>query len=482
MEDQKPELSKQVIMQQSMSEENFGVYLPAERLRSRPLGLLETMYHTFNCRVIDICPLFFRISCKLPVTRQQIKTSLFKIAEEFPSLRLTIVQTGQNSYKFVEKEHIPITIKEMYITSTPTLSQECLHRFDFSRGPLWKFTWLKSPNSVLDSAERPFSFEFFFTFHHAIGDFYLSRAYVQTFLCNILHSQGILPERIPKYRDLYPSIETVIPLHLVSQKSRFKERNFFPVYALDIYNAAFSSEIHSLKERGTTGINTVKFQEDDSKSFFQQCKQQNVKVTSAINAAIVLSFTQLVRKAIPKTLATFVVPTEVVVDLRHFVVDERTKDSFGSVGAVHMPLLVDIDLLEDIESKSYYWSVANQCQNKLKEALASGEPMRVLREDVPFEIKSPPRPGKSRFVLTLSNLAFLNDITPEDHANMMKLEEFTPWSNVDVDDMPIFYVGVYTLNNCLNLAVGHGGSYTSEQTAAQFKWQVTKLLKCCSKL
>jgi hypothetical protein len=34
------------------------------------------------------------------------------------------------------------------------LSQECFHRFDFSRGPLWKFTWLKYTGDFENSTEH----------------------------------------------------------------------------------------------------------------------------------------------------------------------------------------------------------------------------------------------------------------------------------------------------------------------------------------
>jgi hypothetical protein len=69
-----------------------------------------------------------------------------------------------------------------------------------------------------------------------------------------------------------------------------------------------------------------------------------VKVTAALTAAMTLSFTQLIRKAIPLDITNFVVPTEIMVDLRRYMLDKRTQQSFGSVGAVHMPLQVDIDL------------------------------------------------------------------------------------------------------------------------------------------
>ena len=467
-----------------MSEENIATYQPMERRRSRPLGLLETMYHTFNCRDIDVCPMFFRISCKYPVTRHHVKVALFQLAEEFTALRLTIVQTGQHTYKFVEKKHMPVSIKERHIkTKTPMLSQECFHRFDFSRGPLWKFTWLKYTGDSENSTEHLYPFQFFFTFHHAIADFQLSRIFVCCFLQNILYSQGALSECVSQRRHLHPCVEHVIPLDLIRPKHELKGHKSYPRYALDMYNVTFSSEISTLKEKQiSTEISVINLTEAETMSFFQQCKEHDVKVTAALTAAMTLSFTQLIRKAIPLVITNFVVPTEIMVDLRRYMLDKRTQQSFGSVGAVHMPLQVDIDLSGDVTSKSLYWSVATQCQNKLDEDLAKGEPMRVLREQIPSEIQNPPMTGKSPSVLTLTNLGYLNDIVPESCNNLMKLDEFIPWSNVNIDDMPIFYIGPYTINKKLTMAVGFCGSYTSHQTTGQFTWTLINILKNCSKL
>ncbi|XP_052082249.1 uncharacterized protein LOC127719919 isoform X1 [Mytilus californianus] len=482
MEDQKTVVNKQVVACQTMSEENLLPYTQTNSQRSRTLGLLETMYHTYTCREIDVCPVYFKMSTKHPVTRHHVKEALFTLVDEFAALRLTIVQTGRHSYKFVERKRMPVSIHEKYTNTNETiLNQERLHKFDFSRGPLWKFTWLKNPTKHGENALQ-YPFHFFFIFHHAISDFHQIHTIVQSLTRNILHSQRVLPTAPIYKRHLCPSIEHVIPLDFVRKVSQTNDSTKWPTCAIDTYNAAFNSEIAELQKRNlSTAICPVQLNETDSRSFFRQCKHHNVKITSAIVAAMTVSFTQLIQTALPPSSSRFVVPVEIMVDLTRYIVDDRIKQSFGSVGAIHLPFLVEMNLL-DLKSKGNFWSIAQQCQTRLDQSLATGEPMKVLLRDVPSEIHNEPEIGKSPFVLSISNMGSLDDIIPETCKHEIQLEDFIPWTNVTVDDMPVFCTGFLTFNGSLKMVAGYCNSYTSKQTTDLFTSSLRQLLINCSKL
>ncbi|CAC5426669.1 unnamed protein product [Mytilus coruscus] len=476
MEGQKTGVNKQVVARQTMSEKNLRPYSQTNPQNSRTLGLLETIYHTYTCREIDVIPVYFKMSTKHPVTRHHVQEALFTLVDEYAALRLTIVQTGRHSYKFVERKHMPVSIHEQYTNTDETiLIEERLHKFDFSRGPLWKFTWLKNPTRHGENSLQ-YPFHFFFIFHHAISDFNQIRIIVQSLTRNILNSQRVLSTAPIYKRHLCPSIEHVIPLDFVRKVSQPNHSTKWPTCAIDTYNAAFHYEIAELQKKNiSTEMCTLQLKEAESRSFFRQCKHHNVKITSAIVTAMTLSFTQLIQTALPSSTSRFVVPVEIMVDLTRYIIDDRIKQSFGSVGAIHLPFLVEMNLL-DLKSKGNFWSIAQQCQTRLDQSLATGEPMKVLLRDVPLEINNQPRMGKSPFVLSISNMGSLDDIIPETCNHEIQLDDSTLCINVTVDSMPVFWTGFLTLNESVKIVVGYCNSYTSKQTTFLFINSLRELL------
>ena len=96
---------------------------------------------------------------------------------------------------------------------------------------------------------------------------------------------------------------------------------------------------------------TLQLNETESTILVRQCKHHNVKITSAIVAAMTVSFTQLIQTELPLSSSRFVVTVEIMVDLKRYIIDDKVKQSFGSVGAMHLPFLVEMNLL-DLKSRA----------------------------------------------------------------------------------------------------------------------------------
>lgn len=457
--------------------------LSKNRRYSRKLGPLETMYHTYNCREMDVCPLLFKLSTKSPVLGHHIRKALSYLVDEFASLRLSLVQTGRFEYKFVERERIPISIREVSAESFQSvLNKGCHHRFNFQDEPLWTFTWVRSKRSDQHSLEFPHTFQFFFIFHHAVCDFHQGRSIVQSFIRNITLAQGHpLPIKL-NYHPFGPSIEQVLPLSLVARNINAVQNRQYDSSALDAYKSTFTSEIVSLERKKlSTEFIKVSLDEQETRSLMSQCRQNHVKITSAITAALSMAFFRLVRGKIPMYSKTFVVPVEIMVDLTRYIIDDKIKKSLKSVSAIHTPFLVNFDI-SDFQTLQDFWIIAKRIQANLDHALSVGAPMKVLLEDVYSEICNPPASGKSPFVLGLSNVGNLDDIVPEACRSEVRVADFIPWTNVTIDDMPIFITSVHTLNKSLVSSIGYCNGYTSNHTADIFAQHVSHILKSSSKL
>ncbi|CAG2229094.1 unnamed protein product [Mytilus edulis] len=232
-----------------MAENILRPYSQIKSQRSRSLGLLETIYHKYICREIGVIPVYFKMSTKNPVTLRHVQEALFTLVDEYAALRLTIIQTGSHLYNFFEREDMPVSINEKDTNTNETiLNQERLHKFDFSRGPLWKFTWLKNPTRHGENSLQ-YPFHFFFIFHHAISDFNQIHTIVQSFTRNILNSQRVLSKAPIIKLHLCPSIENVIPSDFEKEVSHPNYSTKGIACAIDTYNTAFHNEIAELQKK-----------------------------------------------------------------------------------------------------------------------------------------------------------------------------------------------------------------------------------------
>ncbi|OWF41248.1 uncharacterized protein LOC110462780 [Mizuhopecten yessoensis] len=483
---------------------------------SRPLGPLETMYHLYHQRGMDLIVQLMSLKTNVPVTQLIVRQALVFLMKKHPILRMCIKRSDRDhvQYNFLEMDKCAMDLRVTENTNhEEILAEALLLSFDYESGPLWRMVFVEPdvklcahlPNSNLNH-----SLVFAFSCHHAIADgIYLQKIYMDFIEMIHLIQNGRFNALSSMKKSLFlPPIEKILPVifpygreerrHRLRRHSELfrstetdpnmsKTRSFGgkAIEALDVYHKRFHSEIANLSsaKRQSTGVIRFSFTEGHSRTFLLSNKENHVTVTSSCVTAACLSLARLLEPNIPDDVDYLAVPVEIMVNLRRYVTDQTMFENYPGCAAIHIPLTISVPLrCTHNVSSTIFWNLSQQCSEKISDIVSSGKPIEIMKEEAENELNAQPVKGKSPFVICLTNLSRVDDMVKPELKKNFRLASFPSLTRIAVDDMPIFFINVFTLNKELNVNVGYCASYTSRQTATRYSWLYSDVICQHSKL
>lgn len=456
----------------------------------RTLGPLETMYHVYYIRGVDIYAQMATLMCEKFVTKAEVTEAMVCLLKRHPMLRMTIKETDKEyaEFKFVEMNPVKLDIQVSSSCDKETLlHDESCKSFAVKDGPLWRLTIVRNTNGEpIGPRANGHEFSFVFCFHHSLADGIYLRTLFADFIefLDMVQRETIDASSV-KEIEILPAIEYLLPLlnpnrRVVSLDCNSGDPSKF-IDALPAYEAHFYDEIEQLRnQKQSTKSIRSHLQSTKSKKFLLQCKQNSVTVTGACIAASCIAFGQLIKSSIADDVKVLMIPVEIMVNMRRYTQQNSLYQAYPGVAAVHLPLTVKLPLVEN--PQEHFWYLAKQCTDDINNKIISGYPLEYMSTEVAQEIHSTPNTGKSPYVLCITNMSTVDGIVKPNQRARFQLKEFPAMTQIGIDDMPIFYVGILSMAQELHLDIGHCQRYTSQSTAAKFSWNVMSMLQNYSNL
>ncbi|XP_069102129.1 uncharacterized protein [Argopecten irradians] len=472
---------------------------------SRPLGPLETMYHLYHQRGMDLIVQLMSLKTSTPVTQLVIRQALVFLMRKHPILRMCIKRTncrGYIGYHFQEMDKCAMDLRVTENTNHEEILAEALClTFDYEHGPLWRIICVESDVGQVNTMLSPcpqlrHSFVFAFSCHHAIADgIYLQKIYTDFIeIIHLIQKEHFCTLSAMKKSMFLPPIENILPVIFPDSEGeqRYKPRRnsglLMPtgtktnvlakrgkhIGALDAYSNIYASEIVSLNKthRQSTGVIRFKFTEGYSRTFLLNTKEKHGTVTASCVTAACLSLARLLEPGIPSNVDHLIVPVEIMVNLRRYVTDKTMFEDYPGCAAIHIPVTIAVPLRRPCNRSSAmnFWNLSQQCSDKISYIVSSGKPVEIMKEEAANEMNQQAVKGKSPFVICLTNLSRVDDMVKPELKENFKLTSFPSLTRIAVDDMPIFFINVFTMSKELNVNIGYCSSYTSKLTAARYAW------------
>lgn len=474
----------------------------AKRAPVRTLGRLETMYHTYHKKGIDMCAQVVHLDCVQCVTLSQVREAMERLQMQHPMLRMFIDEDTEHRFHFVERNSRSVDCSVSYL-STEDLLKEALNKKFLADGPLWRIIIQKTRSIIQENGDVCsgcqisnkdrflHNFSFALSFHHSLIDGMYLVCLLRDFLEILQNIQ--LNEEFNSSKDLEQR-EILPPIEHFLQPVSWRERSIFvptrsdikqSMDALTAYERCFFSEIGFLRLKPER-TEALRLNMDRTKSFqfLSNCKQQHILVSGAIMAAASIAFAKRLKKSLQPTVKILDIPVDVMVDMRRYTT-EPMKDFpiFPGTAAMHLYFLVKVPLQENLDSQTLFWRIAKKCSADMTSALDSSKPLRIMREEVECEIDTVGEGvGKSAHVLCITNLNSVDRIVRPDEHPCFQLKGFTGLSKIGIDNHPVFEILVFSLNDRLHLDTAYCSGYTSGETAANFSWTMIQTIQSTSML
>ena len=152
------------------------------------------------------------------------------------------------------------------------------------------------------------------------------------------------------------------------------------------------------------------------------------------------------------------IPFSFMVNLRRYMSDFTT---FYGNAVIDIPCILTCE--KTLNAKRDAWRLASSLSQKMREIVTSGEPLRVLREELPvidFDNMADLGP---REVLALSHVGQVDGML--DSIPSFELEDFRGNVNTNADYGPIFYLVTHIFKDELNFCLAYNTGITSDKTA-----------------
>lgn len=124
----------------------------AKRAPVRTLGRLETMYHTYYKKGIDICVQGVHLDCVQCVTLSQVREAMGLLQMQHPMLRMFIDEDTEHRFYFVERNSRSVDCSVSYL-STEDLLKEALNKKFLADGPLWRIIIQKTRSIIQENGD-----------------------------------------------------------------------------------------------------------------------------------------------------------------------------------------------------------------------------------------------------------------------------------------------------------------------------------------
>lgn len=493
-------------------------------LLGRPLGGLEVMYHHTMSKGMDMICLMTKLSTTFPIVPEIAKKALYRLAEQHPLLRMTIQCTqdkNSNQISFLEMEEMRVDFSIGRNDWLPVLMKEIAEPFDIINGPLWKCRLLlpddkvagtsnssdeteaRTPKTVTDersectdnklnhteNKQNDFVHEatFLFVWHHSVMDggyvVWIFKEFAE--ILDRFHTGSNVDDHVSI--SIPPPLEYVLecPAPLMKKQLNVSPESCAKFTSsvrpdssnssfdtLEDYNRRFSTEIaHSLHRSPRNECIVYEFNERETAQILRICKTEGASTNGIFSTASLLAFIDLLYPLPQRN--HFRIPFEFMLDFRKHLplkTVDGSRKYFPGVASIHIPMMADIQLSSRPVTKREFWAMSRSFGSAIQNEVHSQEAFHwisdVVKETASSQQQKPV--GKSPYVLCLSNMGRLDGVLTGDIAKRMKLTGLHGHPTVLIEDSPIFFVSIFSLNGKLCGNVSFCENYTSRKTAAEY--------------
>ena len=395
------------------------------RLR-RPLGNLERLYYEDNKNL----PGMVLLSCKKNLEPCHVKDALNILVSRHPMMRMS-VRNRNGVLQFIEMYNVPVDVNIINSNDWDSLLDHELRPYD-QNGPLWRFVWLQSKFNTDNHL-----FQFLLSVHHCISDFPYSYLIIMEFLDILKSLQN--GSDIVKIEHLFPlPIEEIVTPNANMSNTHPVLKEDTVISALKAYEHYYIKEIIFLGNKTRIpGISVWRALDNEtSECFPTTCKSKSVTNTSAILAASIISFCNLLHRKGCRDIVRL--EYSFATNLRRYM--ENSEPFFPGLAVVVCPVSLDVDVGATSSLGKNFWRLANTITKQLLQTVVNDrKPVDVLHNDIANALKYDRKKGKTEIVFRLSNVESVNRLEIENNKNCQLLD-FQFKDDVEVDHCVIFQV------------------------------------------
>lgn len=462
--------------------------------------------------------LMTKVNSKFPITSNMAEKALYFLAQKHPLLRMTI-QRDANGISFHEMDNLrldfSVSCKQDWLR---LVLDEVSNPFDIVNGPLWRCKHLTSPprmhhqldqhgststkqllwKNPLTSCDIWSETTFLFVLHHSImdGKYFLLLFKHFAEVLNNLDLGNEVRHGVKDSLPLLPPVEDFIvcppPQIRKSEKSDLKSQSSIhvdlsdqPTKVLEDYNRRYYHEIqNNLSNNPRSRCLVGRFTKHDTTQIMHTSKNAGASANGAFIAASLLAFIDLVYPA-SSLQKEFNIPFEFMLDLRRYCSFKFSKHMkcFPGVAAIHIPMMAELKLTNRTVTKREFLEMSRLFGSAIQNEVQSQETYQWVRKTVKEskEADNGTINRKSPTVLCISNMGCLDNVLEGDITERIRLTELHGQSTVLIEDSPIFFISVHSLNGIIYFSVSFCENYTSVQTAEEYMAYFQKYLVSLSK-
>ncbi|KAK3084943.1 hypothetical protein FSP39_021768 [Pinctada imbricata] len=464
----------------------------------RKLGLLETMYHNLHLKGSDIYDEYFEFKTSKNLTNEDLNLGLSLWIKRHPWLRISMKDRGGgdilNRFHLFEVPEVTTEVLSNVQCSEEELSEVARDHFKLimdntERIPLWRLVQIQPYNQVSDNDcnthewNTDFTYRWLFVHHHIVSDGIYIIMLIQDLLFYLEHAQ----ERSLSLEDIEelpfpPAIEDLLPHAGESKLSLppLSPQNESELYALEAYEAMFSSEIRSLANSPEVTLHKeMNLGCDQTKLFHQLCRDNGTTITGLSLAVTAYAFSNLLKDSLSSEISTVVVPAIYTIDLRRYILDETYSKLFPGCASLHMSLYIRINMKNGTNNMSDILSTAAKISGDIARVVKDKEPVKLFRDIVHHDLYLNNSKTKDPFVIYFTNAMNMdNNVTPNRNCNL-KLHEFKVLTHVGIQCMPVFAIIVWTRESKFTLESLSAANYTSVTTHSLLSQHINDIFQLC---
>ncbi|XP_052779484.1 uncharacterized protein LOC128216844 isoform X2 [Mya arenaria] len=489
----------------------------------RELGGLEHMYNIYTTHGAEVVCLMTRIESKYLVTKEIALEAFLLLLRRHSILRTSIkTKTGSRNGEQVFVEYHPSHFDFDVLSRTDWLDvllEQASRPFQGSDNPLLRCRMLDAgPTSYKDEIQdfnmnpkpqihlQPRGFfgyqsTFVFVVHHSIMDggycLWMFQEYMNFIdavaMGNTIHRVKELPVLPPVENMMTFPSENGTSCEISNHNDPLCSTRFSVKLCHDSnqdqllkdYNVKFSDEINLLSDsEPKNGCLSFKISIQDSKQFVHRCKQHQCRPKGVLATAWLFALLELVYDDI----RSIEIPLEYMMDFRRFCdfsLMGQDVPHYPGTAAIHVPFVAQIQRQRGPVLSSEFWEISKLFDSFLTTNVFSRDTFEWIKHEAE-KYKSKPlqqeTKGKSPYVLCISNMGVCDGVLHDDVNSRMRLVGLHGHSTVLIDDMPLFFVTVFTLNGKLCGNASFCESYTSSATAMKLIGLFKKYITLNSKL
>ncbi|KAL4226363.1 hypothetical protein ACF0H5_014346 [Mactra antiquata] len=505
------------ILEQVVNTYPSEIYQAPRRILKRNLGGIELMYNKYASQGTDIVCLSTTVESIYPILPDDAEKAWLLLLQRHPLLRMRITKDlsrDKGHLQFVERR--PLEHDFEVVEDNTTWLQYILRELEIpflaNCKSLIRLRMLKTKrkstskhllsSTNLSNRADTFQYEttFVFLMHHSVMDGGYSLWMFQelmNFIDAVVNNVDIKVKELP----LLPPMEEYFRETLEAVSGGFNVPDYDEHTSgssikfchdstddqlLKQYNKTFRTEIDTKQSSALrNGCHVFKFTESDSRKLARSCKFKQCSPKGAFTAASILALIELVYQndaSIETACKNINVPIEFMFDFRRcggIKYEQGGVPHYPGVAAFHIPLVAQLRLTGGKLTQHSFWDLARLYAERIDSSINAPAVYRWIQNEAAKYKNNPNQreePGKSPYVLSISNMGRCDGVLNEDISKRIKLVDLHGHSSIMIDQMPLFFLTTFSLNGQICGNVSYCLNYTSDKTASKYVGLIQKYL------